>query len=314
MRTIPSGWRVRTGASVLLWRALLSLDLGAGAAQATVATAGSPTVNSPAATGSSAIGAQAPGRPDPSKSGVVPSGTPPAATPAMPVPSFLRDCKLASGSPVEMAPLPNTMRAVRDRKAIRILTIGAPSIVGDGLSPGYQQALQQTLEKTIKGLAVDVVNRGVSGELARDAAERLKVEVALVQPDLVIWQVGTSDALARVPVADFTDTLREALRWLKSRDVDVILVGAKYTKRLKKDRQYQALRSSVFKVAKQENVMRISQYRAMEALEKAESESSLPMDAYELSEDIYPCVAQYAAESVIARWFAQKKSGSPSRH
>lgn len=226
-----------------------------------------------------------------------------AGTRPHPLPEFLKECRLANVNTVESAPLPNTMRAVREHKRIRILTIGAPSIVGDRATP----ALEQTLERSIKGLMVEVINRGVSGELARDAAQRLKAEVALVQPDLVLWQVGTSDALARVPVGAFENSLREALRWLKRRHVDVILVGAKYSRRLRKDRQYQALRASVFRVAKKENVLRISQYRAMEAMEKAEAQSALPIDAYELSEDIYPCVAEYAAQSVIARWFALKK-------
>lgn len=224
-----------------------------------------------------------------------------------PLPQFLKECKLVSGNPVEMAPLPNTMRAVRERKRIKILTIGAPTISGHSSSPDYQHTLEETLERSIKGLTVEVVNRGVSGELARDAAQRLKGEVALVEPDLVLWQVGTSDALARVPVGEFQASLREALRWLKGRNVDVILVGAKYSRRLKKDSQYQALRASVFRVAKDENVLRISQYRAMEAMEQAERESTLPVSAYELSEDVYPCVAEYAAQSVIARWFAQIK-------
>ena len=222
------------------------------------------------------------------------------------VPQFMKSCRLATGSPVEMAPLPNTMRAMRDLKRIRILTIGAPSIGSETSAPDYQQALEETLKRTIKGLAVEVVNRGVSGELVADAADRLKAEVALVEPDLVLWQVGTSDALARVPVAEFEASLRTSLRWLKERHVDVILVGARYSRRLKKDRQYQALRASVFRVAQQENVLRISQYRAMEAMEKAEAKEALTVDAYGLSEDLYPCVAVYAAESVIARWSAQK--------
>lgn len=234
-----------------------------------------------------------------------------APSPAPQVPAFLKECQLAHNGLVELAPLPNTMRAVRERKFIRILTIGAPSLEGDSSQPDYQRALQETLQRAIKGLSVDVVNRGVSGELVKDAAHRLKAEVALVEPDLVLWQVGTSDALARVPVAEFEEALRDGLRWLKGRNVDVILVGARYSRRLKKDRQYQALRNSVFRVAKNENVLRISQYRAMEAMEKADVNASVPIDAYALSEDVYPCVAEYAAQSVISRWTAQKSPPKP---
>ncbi len=37
--------------------------------------------------------------------------------------------------------------------------------------------------------------RGINGEIAEDAADRLKMAVADIKPDLVIWQVGTNDAL-----------------------------------------------------------------------------------------------------------------------
>ena len=83
------------------------------------------------------------------------------------------------------------------------------------------------LESTFKGLDVEVVHRGVSGELAADAAERIKTEVALNDADLVLWQLGTADALAQVPVAAFyvtvtqtsatTITIDGRMRWGKLR-------------------------------------------------------------------------------------------------
>lgn len=218
--------------------------------------------------------------------------------------AIVRGCAAASSSTVEMAPLPNAQSRLRAEKEIKILAIGAPA-VGGGDSEDDRHSLEETLERGVKGLRAELINRGVSGELARDAALRIKIEVGLNAPNLVIWQVGTSDALALVPVDEFEETLRDTLRWLKERKVDVILVGAKYSRVMQRDASYQALRNSVFRVANEENVTRISQYRAMEAMEKAWAGSSGPVDAYELSEEIYPCVAQYVAQAVIATVFGK---------
>ena len=44
----------------------------------------------------------------------------------------------------------------------------------------------------------DVVGRGLAGEVAQGAADRMKQEVEEMKPDLVVWQVGTNDALRHV--------------------------------------------------------------------------------------------------------------------
>lgn len=229
---------------------------------------------------------------------------PPAETSPPEQSAITKACSAAGSGTVELAPLPNTLNALKEHRQLKILAIGAPA-VGAADSEDEKQPLEETLERGVKGLRAEVINRGVSGELARDASWRLKNEVGLNTPDLVLWQVGTSDALARVPVDEFAMTLRDTLRWLKERNVDAILVGAKYSRVLRRDDAYQAVRTAVFRVANEENVMRISQYRAMEAMEEAWTTSG-PVDSYQLSEEIYPCVAEYAAQAVIATVFAKK--------
>ena len=80
----------------------------------------------------------------------------------------------------------------------------------------------------LKGSNVVIINRGVSGELSANAAIRIKNEVALTNPDLVIWQVGTDDALAFVPVEELRYTVEKTVRWLKEHNVDVVLAGLQY--------------------------------------------------------------------------------------
>ena len=63
-------------------------------------------------------------------------------------------------------PLPNSALALK-RKKLKILAIGASSaVVLGGMRDGNPPLLEQLLERTIAGLDVEIVNRGVSGELA----------------------------------------------------------------------------------------------------------------------------------------------------
>ena len=116
-------------------------------------------------------------------------------------PAVAKECGETS---VGVTPLPNSALALQKRKKIKILAIGASSAAVLGMGrDGNPPLLEQILERNIKGLDVEIINRGFSGELAEAAGERLKLEVALNQPDLVLWQVGTNDAFAQVPVDSF---------------------------------------------------------------------------------------------------------------
>ena len=203
-------------------------------------------------------------------------------------------CEMPATAVLADSPLANTAKALKDRKKITILAIGSTSASSRGpVSGGYFSVLEKFLETTFKGLDVVVVHRGVSGELAADAAARIKNEVALTAADIVLWQVGTADALARVPVSDFQDTVSDAITWLKQNHVDVILVGLRYARSMVADPHYQAMRRVTNTIAKELNVMRFGRYDAEETLEKIRSGQGTPMTEAEVTDAGYICMAEY---------------------
>jgi lysophospholipase L1-like esterase len=227
-----------------------------------------------------------------------------AAETTPPLPPIAKAC----GSDTLMeTPLPNSANALQQRSQIRILAIGTSSADGlGGAREGTPPLLEQILEHTIKGLDVEIINRGFSGELAEAAATRLKVEVALTHPDLVVWQVGTNDALAQVAVEKFEATVTSMVRWLKEHDVDVLLVGLHYSKRLAKDPHYQAIRSSLRRIATAENVPRVGRYEAAEIIARTQQPDQAPLSA-EAPESSYNCMAQYVARAIAVGLFARPK-------
>ena len=186
-------------------------------------------------------------------------------------PAVAKECGEASTSET---PLPNSALALQQRKKIKILAIGASSTAVLGWRrDGNPPLLEQILERTIKGVDVEIINRGFSGELAEAAGERIEIEVALNHPDIVLWQVGTNDAFAQVPVESFQLSVSNTVRWLKAHNVDVILVGLHYMKQLANNPHYQAIRASLNGIAAAENVLRIRRYEAMEILSRTMRES-----------------------------------------
>lgn len=207
-------------------------------------------------------------------------------------------------------PLPNSALALQRDKKITILAIGASSAAVLGGSRGETPMLEQILEKTIKGLDVEIINRGFSGELAEAAGQRLKIEVALNHPNIVLWQVGTNDAFAQVPVDEFEASVTTTVRWLKEHNIDVILVGLHYLKHLAKDQHYQAIRTSLRRIIAAENVMRIGRYEAMEVLDRTLRENArLEPGDFGLTEQGYNCMAQYVARAITVGIYARKPKG-----
>lgn len=209
------------------------------------------------------------------------------------------------------SPLPNVAAALKRRKTLRILTIGAaPGRIG---SHGeYSQLIEGMLEGALKGIDVTMVNRGVSGELAADAAERMKNEVALEEPDLVLWQVGTNDALAYVSAAQFAETVTSQVNWLKAHKVDVVLVGLQFAPEMLRDAHYKLIRDTLRQLAARERVIVVRFYEAMEILNKAEKTGLPVVEQFERSEEGYDCLAQYVARAITLGVFAKNMPKRPA--
>ena len=215
---------------------------------------------------------------------------------------------------IGISPLPNSALALQKRQQVKILAIGAFSAAVLGMGhDGNPPLLEQILERNIKGLDVEIINRGFSGELAEATGERLRIEVALNHPDLVLWQVGTNDAFAQVPVDSFERSVANSVRWLKEHDVDVILVGLHYMKQLAKNEHYQAIRTSLQRITAAESVLRITRYEAMEVLARTTRESGRPEPRdFGLTEAGYNCMAQYVARAIAVGLFAKPLKQVPS--
>ncbi len=221
-------------------------------------------------------------------------------------PSFTSECR-APGQTATESPLPNVASAIQRKKRIKILAIGAAATPGmGGVRGGYHALMKKMIKDAAKGVEVEIVNRGVSGELAEQAAQRMKIHVGLTSPDLVLWQVGTNDALSYVEVEKVEQVVVETVRWLKEHKVDVVLVGLQYVSGMARDAHYQAVRTALRRIAQQENVIIVRRYEAMEMIERARrAEPGSTVDEFANSETAYSCMAQYVARAISVAVFGR---------
>lgn len=230
----------------------------------------------------------------------------------MPAP-FVRDCRTAAAADVSESPLPNVAAALKTGKVVKIIAIGAsPSVGRFGVRGSYTDQIEQILEQAVKGLDAVVVNRGVSGELAAQAAQRIRVEVALNEPELVLWQVGTNDALAYVPIDDLRETLLDTIQWLKAHRVDVVLAGLQFVNRMEQDEQYRAVRELIRKVGEQEKVIVVRSREAKQLItQAAQGGGGLLPQEFAQTEIGYACLAEYVARAITLGAFGRGLRDQP---
>src|SRR3954471_3647724 len=232
--------------------------------------------------------------------------TPPVAQESSRTPVLSPSCGVPMSKLALPAPLPHLAAALKDKKTIHILAIGSSSTFGIGASTldrTYPFQLQDILEKTFKGHDIYISNSGTSGELATATVERVKTEVELKQPDLVLWQVGTNDVLAGVPVEDFRAIVQSTIRWLKERRIDTTLIGLQYSPTVEKGEHHKAIGRVIGEIAAAENVLLVRRYDAMHFLANNKLEELLSEDELHQNDLGYRCTAEHIARAVIVSAF-----------
>jgi acyl-CoA thioesterase I len=200
-------------------------------------------------------------------------------------------------------PLKALSRAVRTNNTVKLLAIGSSSTVGIGASSPaatYVANLETTLEGSFKGMNFDVVARGMSGEVAQGAADRMKREVEETKPDLVVWQVGTNDAIRHVSIESFKTCLKKALAWLAENRIDVVLIDPQFGAALTKDEYYEQVVAAIAEVAREARVLLVDRFEAMRELQKDRGDTFyLTADHLHLNDRGHRCMAEQLARSIV---------------
>ena len=109
-------------------------------------------------------------------------------------------------------------------KAIKMVVLGDSLSAGLGLpaASAFPARLQKALKD--KGIDVDMVNAGVSGDTASGGRDRLDWSVP-EGTEAVIVELGANDALRGIDPKITRDALSDIVRRLKARGVAVMLCG-----------------------------------------------------------------------------------------
>lgn len=210
------------------------------------------------------------------------------------------ECRVPSSELYALAPLPRAKSALEQKLPLKVLALGPPSAggvgQGGGLAP-YPIRLEHELEKALPGADVTVEARSLPGEITAQAAETIMNIVSEVEPELIVWQVGINDVLAKAEVARFADALDEVLKWARSHNIDAVLVEPPYTAALATDDHFAELVAAIRDRVRENAVPLIRRSAAMRFLSERNSEAA--RSRFGLQNLGYHCTAEHVAHAVV---------------
>lgn len=220
-------------------------------------------------------------------------------------------CSAPDAAVTSLAPLPHLAETLQQRLTIRVLAVGNWVNAGMFAQHRFTDELEEILERSVKGLDLVFTHRGVSGERAAVTAERIKQEIGLLDPDIVLWQVGSNDGLTRVPAAEFEATLSTTVEWLKEHKKDVVLVGLQYSAALSRNEHYRAIKDAITRVATKHNILLVRRYEAVQFIATASREQAkLANDEFMMTEFGYKCMAEHIARALVVNVFSRRGAES----
>ena len=228
-----------------------------------------------------------------------------AATPA--AADFSPSCALPDAMVALNGDLGRTMERFASGRTVTILAIGSSSTEGVGATApdrSYPVRLDVELDERLPGARIDVVNAGRGGEVASTTVQRMREEVERRDPDLVIWQLGTNDALRGVGREAFDALVADGLAWLDARGTDVVLVDPQLFPRIEGDEGYSGFVRHISTLAGKAGVPVVRRFDAMRhwgGLPEAARRPMLAADAFHMNDQGYACLAEMLAEGLARR-------------
>lgn len=193
------------------------------------------------------------------------------------------------------ADLKRTERLVDRARPVRVLVLG-PEIGGPSPPEKRRVRLHQELSTRLPQTEFEFLDETPQSGLAEADFGNIRSAVARFEPDLVLWQVGGADAIALSDAEAFGRTLFEAAKWLKERNVDLVLIDPPFVPRVPHEQIYWRIVGKIREVSDRARLNLVQRYAAMQFLDfQRQKLKEEPADAGSRR----VCMAELVAEAIV---------------
>jgi acyl-CoA thioesterase I len=212
-------------------------------------------------------------------------------------------CQVPDELLLDSSPLLYTSKQLRSQKRIKIVALGSSSTLGMGATgpeAAYPARLEAVLTQQYPGVTVQVVNKGVSRQSAKQMLERIN-DVLAEKPALVIWETGTAEAVRGSELDEFVHSLLVGVEKMTDAGIDVILMDTQYSRSTARIINFQPYVDAINQVGGMRDLVVFPRYQIMRLWvdeERFTFADKNPTEARKLADQIYDCLARLLARSV----------------
>ena len=130
-------------------------------------------------------------------------------------------------------PLTKTPKALATGREVVIVALGGSSTLGlaaGATALAWPARLGSVLNDKFPSARINVVNRSVARQTAKQALERMDRDILPLKPTLVIWETGTMEAVRGADVDAFRETVRTGIDELRAAGVEVVLMNMQFSR------------------------------------------------------------------------------------
>lgn len=187
---------------------------------------------------------------------------------------------------------------------VTIVAFGSSSTEGVGATTrenAYPAQLEALLRQRLPRVPLRVLNRGIGGDTVRQMMARLEKDVIAEDPDLVIWQTGTNDALRRIDLDQFEALTEQGVARIRASGADVMFVEPQYLPQDKPGSFYARYIEEVRAIGRDNKVPVLLRHDAMAHWSKSGAitgSALLSADGLHMTDASYRCLAELAADAI----------------
>lgn len=214
------------------------------------------------------------------------------------------ECLVAANLIEPNFPLPQVARALA-AKRLSILVIGAGSMLlpgADGSKNAYPARLQHALTEMLPGVEVKVVTDVQAHRNAVETVKALKPALAAAKPApaLVVWGIGTVDAIQAIDPDQFSHALDHGINIVHSAGADVVLINAQYSPRTESMIALGTYAEHIRWVALQQKVPLFDRFSIMKLwADLGTFDLYSATKKLDIAERVHDCIARLLADLVI---------------
>ena len=201
------------------------------------------------------------------------------------------------------ATLPHTKAKLQKGQRLTIVAFGSSSTTGFGtfgFGGAFPDVMKAELLRLRPSAKIELINSGRVMDDLEDNIARMDGDVLQHQPDLVIWQLGTNDAVWR-GIADNAEViLGNAVKRLKDAGADVVLLDLQYAPWVLATGRYTRMEKIIGDVAREQKVGQFPRFLLMKRAIEGGVTGLVSWDGLHNSAEGYKCIGLALGQMIDA--------------